>query len=112
MIYGPLGLHNAHDLRALGLRYINGPRAPRPATHLWPMRLGLSVHIPPTGHYMTSRVEPQATGASGRHSPTDGAWGHCRPHVIRIIKKQALTNSYSLNQAIQTTRVPWFHTII
>jgi hypothetical protein len=43
MTYGPLGSHNAYDLQAPELRCINGPRAPWPTTHLWPIGLGLSV---------------------------------------------------------------------
>jgi hypothetical protein len=39
---------------------------------------------------MTGRAEPQATEAGGRRSPTDGAWGHCCPHIIWIIKNKHL----------------------
>jgi hypothetical protein len=42
MTYGPLELHNTQDLRAPGLRHINGPHTPRHTTYLWPIRLGLS----------------------------------------------------------------------
>jgi hypothetical protein len=44
MIYGPLESHSTHDLRAPRLRRINNPRAPRFATRLWPIGLGLSTH--------------------------------------------------------------------
>jgi hypothetical protein len=42
MTYEPLGPHSAHDLRAPGLRRIDGQCAPQSVVHLWPIELGLS----------------------------------------------------------------------
>jgi hypothetical protein len=74
MTYGPLGLHGAHDLRAPELRHINGMRAPRSTTHLWPIGLGLSAQTFHRAlHNGQHRAEPQTTKARGRRSLNDGA---------------------------------------
>jgi hypothetical protein len=44
MTHGPLRPHNAHDLRASGVRLINRLLVSRLAAHLWPIELDLSAH--------------------------------------------------------------------
>jgi hypothetical protein len=61
MTYGPLGLHSTYDLRTLGLRRINSMRAPRHASHLWPIGLGLSAQ---TSH-RALRNEPHRAPSYG-----------------------------------------------
>jgi hypothetical protein len=72
MTYEPLEPHNSHDLLAPELWRINGPHAPQPAAHLWPIGLGLSAQTSSRALHDGPRRAP-GYGSQGSTSPNEGA---------------------------------------